>query len=98
MIENPAKCPVCRAFWLFDTDQIGQLIARHPPGKCAAPISSVYEKEDEEASWERKCIECARMFSPRKGRGNAETCGAKCRKARNHRIAREWNQKHRRAA
>lgn len=97
-MKNPQACPICKSRWDFKTDDLGRLYAVHPITKCTAPISSVYEKEDEGPSWERKCIECTKMFSPRKGRGNAETCGAKCRKARNHRIAREWNQKHRKAA
>lgn len=86
LIKNPQKCPLCRQHWLFDTNQIGELIARHPPGKCTPPIpASVYEKEDAEDDSdfvERICDECHKKFKPKKKAKCQTICGPECREAR----------------
>jgi RNA polymerase subunit RPABC4/transcription elongation factor Spt4 len=84
MTEHPAKCPICLAFWDFQTDWLGQVMAIHPVTRCIAPAPAIVVEEDE--SWERRCIECHEIFSPPHSRAQAKICSARCRKCRALRV------------
>ena len=91
MLENPAKCIICGAFWDFQTDWLGGLHATHPVTKCVPRPVPNYEIDTREpTAGERECIECFKIFQPKNRQTCAKVCSPACRKTRRVRQHRDW--------
>jgi hypothetical protein len=80
VMENPAKCPKCLAFWDFGTNWLGQVIEMHPVTPCVPPVYA----PDIPELWEheyptRECVECTKTFKLKKHSPSQIVCGARCR-------------------
>ena len=86
------ECDICKHRWLFDTDWLGRVYAKHDPRPCVPPVYA-YETENirpPKVPKPIKCAECGGLFTPNAfASTSVMICSSECRAIRRTRLRNE---------